>query len=535
MGSLTANPPLERVPSSVSGNEESFERVGRYELVRKIATGGMAELFLARFRGPGGFEKRCALKRILPQFVEDDDFKRMFMNEARVAAMFEHPNLVHIMELGQESSTKQFYIAMELINGMDLRQLANLSRDRGQSIPPELATWMMAQSLDGLAYAHEFKDETGAPLNLVHRDVSPQNILVSYEGALKVVDFGIVKAASNDGQTQTGMLKGKIAYMSPEQATGEKLDARSDIFAIGICLYELVAGVKPFRGPNEIMTLRAILEQEPAPITNFVPDCARGIERAITRALSKRRDDRYQSAREFSDDLTSVLRDTPTPINRRVLADFINTLTEGGTDRFDSTKLKIPRAATSHEPQPGSGLGPRFAGSNTAGLAPIEDATVSGRTPANGLENVGADATPSAVQAQVAVPLAPAPAAPAIAAAPLAQPMAATNPAVVPVGADVSLDTAVRDAGVSNRGPLLAVMGLLCLALAGGVVWYLSDPGSGKVVTAPIESAAAPAQPAAAPAPAKTAEPPAPPAPAVAAPKPAAPAKEQRGDDCAKG
>ena len=127
---------------------ESFQRVGRYELLRKIATGGMAELFLARFRGPGGFEKRCALKRILPQFVEDEDFRRMFLNEARVAANFEHPNLVQIFELGQDEDTGQFFIAMELINGMDVRQLANLARDRGQPIPPELATWMMGQALD---------------------------------------------------------------------------------------------------------------------------------------------------------------------------------------------------------------------------------------------------------------------------------------------------------------------------------------------------------------------------------------------------
>ncbi len=541
LGALTDNPALGRVQASVSenGKEESFERVGRYELVRKIATGGMAELFLARFRGPGGFEKRCALKRILPQFVEDDDFKRMFMNEARVAAMFEHPNLVHIMELGQDSTTRLFYIAMELINGMDLRQLANLTRDRGQSIPPELATWMMASALDGLAYAHEFKDESGQPLNLVHRDVSPQNILVSYEGALKVVDFGIVKASSNDGQTQTGMLKGKIAYMSPEQATGEKLDARSDIFAVGICLYELVAGVKPFRGPNEIMTLRAILENDPQPITDHVPDCPRGIERAINRALAKRRDDRYQSAREFSDDLAAVLRETPTPINRRVLSDFINSLTEGGTDRFDSTKLKIPRAPTSFQPGADPTPGPRFAGSATAGMAPMEDATAIGRPQSNlggppapyqppeqaqlppePLAHAGVDATPSGVHASAVH------AAGVQAPAALAQPMVATNPAFP--GGEMSLDTAVRDAGVSSKGPMIAAIVVLCLALIGGIGWYTSDPGTGKVVTTPIAGAPTPAAPTPAaptPAPAMAAPTPEPAKPAVAArpePKPAA-------------
>jgi serine/threonine protein kinase len=151
--------------------EEILQRVGRYELIRKIATSGMAELFLAKFSGPGGFEKRCALKRILPQFVSDEEFRRMFMNEARVAALFDHPNLVQIFELGEDPATHQFYIAMELINGMDLRQLQNLAREKGQSIPPELAAWLAAQSLDGLVYAHEFKDVSGKPLNFVYRDV----------------------------------------------------------------------------------------------------------------------------------------------------------------------------------------------------------------------------------------------------------------------------------------------------------------------------------------------------------------------------
>ncbi|MCB9646479.1 MAG: serine/threonine protein kinase [Deltaproteobacteria bacterium] len=327
--------------------EDTVQRIGRYEIVRKIATGGMAELYLGRFTGPGGFEKRCALKRILPQFAADQTFQRMFQNEARVTAMFDHPNVVQVFELGQDDKG-QFYIAMELVNGMNLRQLMQLARDTGQAIPPELAAFMMVQALDGLAYAHAFRDpDSGEPLHLVHRDISPQNILVSYEGAVKLVDFGIVKGSSISGETQAGMLKGKVAYMSPEQASGEPIDGRSDLFSIGVCFYELVAGHRPFQGANDIMTLKSILDDPPTPVTHYVPDLANGIEHAIHRALAKFPDQRYASARDFHLELQHVLRDCPTPLGRHVVADYIRALTEGDTVTFDATRLRIPRGARS--------------------------------------------------------------------------------------------------------------------------------------------------------------------------------------------
>ncbi len=325
-------------------DEPTVKRIGRYEIIRKIATGGMAELFLARFLGPGGFEKRCALKRILPQFAADQTFTRMFLTEARVTAMFDHPNLVQIFELGQDEQG-QFYIAMELVNGLNLRQLNMMCAEKGILIPPELAAFMMTQALDGLEYAHNFRDpDAGTPLHLVHRDISPQNILVSYEGAVKLVDFGIVKGSTISGETQAGMLKGKVAYMSPEQASGEPIDRRSDLFSLGVCFYELLVGDRPFNGPNEIMTLKSILEDPPPAVTAFVPDCPIGIERGLYRSLEKYPQDRYQRARDFQVDLQSVLRDCPTPLGRHVVAEFIQSLTESDTDSmFDATKLKIPR------------------------------------------------------------------------------------------------------------------------------------------------------------------------------------------------
>lgn len=322
--------------------EQTVRKIGRYEVIRKIATGGMAELYLARFVGPGGFEKRCALKRILPQFAADQTFTKMFMTEARVTAMFDHSNLVQVFELGQDEQG-QFYIAMELVNGMNLRQLVHMAKERGLRVPPELAAYMITQALDGLAYAHEFRDEDGQPLGLIHRDISPQNLLVSYDGAVKIVDFGIVKGSSISGETQAGMLKGKVAYMSPEQASGDPIDARSDLFSIGVVFYELIAGERPFNGPNEIMCLKAILEQEPPPITAYAPDCPEGLERIVYRALSKQREHRYQSAREFQLDVQGVLKDCPMPLGRHVVAEFIKSFTESATETFDPAKLRIPR------------------------------------------------------------------------------------------------------------------------------------------------------------------------------------------------
>jgi serine/threonine-protein kinase len=322
--------------------EQTVRKIGRYEVIRKIATGGMAELFLARFVGPGGFEKRCALKRILPQFAADTTFTRMFMTEARVTAMFDHPNLVTVFELGQDEHA-QFYIAMELVNGMNLRQLMHMAKERGKRVPPELAAFMIAQALDGLAYAHEFRDETGQHQGLVHRDISPQNLLISYEGTVKIVDFGIVKGSSISGETLAGMLKGKVAYMSPEQASGETIDHRSDLFSMGVVLYELIAGEKPFTGPNEIMCLKQILEHNPPPLTTYAPECNEAIERIVYRALGKQASERFGTAREMQFELQSVLNQCPVPLGRHVVAEFLKSLTETATEQFDPSRLHIPR------------------------------------------------------------------------------------------------------------------------------------------------------------------------------------------------
>lgn len=486
--------------------EPSFQRVGRFELIRKIATGGMAELFLARFTGPGGFEKRCALKRILPQFAEDEEFTRMFLNEAKVAAMFDHPNLAQIFELGTDDATGQHFIAMELINGMDLRQLQRMCRDRGEDVPAEIAAYMMVQALDGLAYAHEFRDpNTNRPLHLVHRDVSPQNILVSFEGAIKLVDFGIVKANTTEGHTQTGMLKGKIAYMSPEQATGEKLDARSDVFSIGAVLYELVTGVKPFRATTEIMTLKAILELDPQPITHFVPDCPQGIEKAIYRSLSKRREDRHQNAREFQVDLLNTLRSCPVPLDRHVLAQYVRALTETEHDRFDATQLKIPRAL----PAPDHSSTPRYVAPTPAPTSPNDPNVETFRREAQAVFQSALDApsikrrsqasqeVPAMVPPATLVPphagptpapqvsSAPRPMAPNIAVATASN--SGTHSGLYPRGSvDLSVIDEARAAGIGGGTKKLLILFLVLIGsgLAFGTAMLFLQPEEPTVITA---------------------------------------------------
>ncbi len=467
-------------------HEPTFERLGRYELVRKIATGGMAELFLARFSGPGGFAKRCAVKRILPQFANDAEFVRMFYNEARVAALFSHPNIVQIYEIARDEESGQHFIAMELVDGLDLRQLLRLAREQGLDIPAELAAYMMAEALDGLAYAHEFRDSDGEPMQVVHRDVSPQNLLVSYDGVLKLVDFGIVKV-TNENHTQAGLLKGKVAYMSPEQAAGEPIDGRADVFAIGVCLYELITGVKPFRGTTELMTLKAILEQEPAPITSFVPECPIGIEQAVMRALAKSPAHRFESAREFQLELRTVLRSCPVPLDRHVLSQFVRSVTEAETTRFDTGQLRIPRHVTGTQGGTGLTQGPRFGMGQTASdeawraeaAQAFRSALDPSRPRASGPPSVFRPVTmgtPAPISGEVAAMAVPIPA-------------ANTDSGVfqrASLEAQADADVA-RAAGLTRARPHVAmIIALVAAVVALGVAWLVTSPEPAQITPLPI-------------------------------------------------
>ena len=281
---------------------------GKYLLQRKLAEGGMAEVFLAKQSGMEGFEKPVVVKRILPHLGSDQRFIDMFVHEARVAARLSHPAIVQIFDLGKVDD--QYFIAMEFIHGEDLRTIAKHADQLGRRPPLPLLVRIVADMLGGLHYAHTRAGPDGKPLGLVHRDISPQNVLVTYEGGVKLVDFGIAKATQShsDQQTQAGLLKGKFAYMSPEQCRGKKLDARSDVFTVGILLWELVTWRRLFRRDSDLATLVAVADEPIPPISSVLPEVPPELDMICMRALARPLDERYPSAQAMQNDLEALVR-----------------------------------------------------------------------------------------------------------------------------------------------------------------------------------------------------------------------------------
>lgn len=272
-------------------------RFGKYLLLDKIGTGGMAELFLAKQTGLSGFEKVVAIKRILPHLTQGSEFVTMFINEAKLAALLTHQNIVQIYDLGNVDQCH--YIAMEYIMGKDLRTVVTHGKSRRMPLSIGDALLIVSKICSALDYAHRKKDLNGNDLRLVHRDISPQNILVSYEGEVKLVDFGIAKAAMGGQETKTGVLKGKLAYMSPEQAWGKPVDGRTDLFALGIVLYEAVTGERLFTGNDEISILEKVRKAEIAPPTQLNPAIPPEMEAILLKAMAKEPENRFQTASEM--------------------------------------------------------------------------------------------------------------------------------------------------------------------------------------------------------------------------------------------
>jgi eukaryotic-like serine/threonine-protein kinase len=279
---------------------------GKYLLLRQLAIGGMAEVYLARQSGPAGFEKECVIKRILPSLAADQQFVNMFLDEARIAARLSHPNIVQIFDLGSINEG-DYFLAMEHVHGVDLQQIEEAEAHRGGRIPLAIAVRICSNVAEGLEHAHRATDARGKPLGLVHRDVTPSNVIVSFDGVGKILDFGIAKAVAKKGRTEVGVIKGKIPYMSPEQVQGEALDARSDLFSLGTMLYELTTGHKPFDGEGPADLSMKILNSTPRPPDFYVERFPTGLSDLIQRAMSKRQADRFQSARELHEALEEFL------------------------------------------------------------------------------------------------------------------------------------------------------------------------------------------------------------------------------------
>ena len=312
------------------------QRFGKYTLIDRIAVGGMAEIFLARQAGLEGFEKTIVIKRIRPHLSGQKGFVKMFLNEAKLAAQLNHPNIVQIYDLGKISDT--YFIAMEYIFGRDMRRIIPKAESLGIPFPMVYALKIASSICEGLYYAHQRTDIYGNPLHIVHRDVTPENIFVSFDGTVKVLDFGIAKAANQIEQTRAGEIKGKLSYMSPEQAMGQPLDGRSDIFSLGVVLYEWITGFKLFTGDSEVAILKSITDGKIYAPSYFKADIPEAVEQILMRALDKDRDQRYQTAWDMQYDIDQFLSQyefTPSNIH---LSNFLKQLF---SDELDAERKRL--------------------------------------------------------------------------------------------------------------------------------------------------------------------------------------------------
>jgi len=280
-------------------------RFGKYLLLEKLATGGMAQLYRAKIIGVEGFEKFIAIKQILPHLAHEEELITSFIDEAKLAALLNHQNIVQIYDFG--SMENSYFITMEFLFGKDLRAVNAKARETGSPVSLENALYLISKVCAGLDYAHKLKDFQGKSLNIIHRDISPQNVFLTYEGDVKIVDFGIAKAASQSTITQVGMIKGKVAYMSPEQAAGKVIDHRSDIFATGILLYELVAGGRMFKGDDTLQILSKVREAEFTPLGTLKGGLPEKLYEIVSKALAKDPEDRYQSCADLQADIEECI------------------------------------------------------------------------------------------------------------------------------------------------------------------------------------------------------------------------------------
>lgn len=294
--------------------------LGKYRLLSRLAVGGMAEIYLALSGGIKGFEKYVVIKRILPQLSAQKNYVTMFLDEARLAASLQHANIAQVYDVGEQDGS--FFFTMEYVHGVDLRALLDVARENKEPIPIDYAITIAVDVAAGLHYAHEHADAKGEPLGLVHRDVSPSNVLVSYDGCVKLVDFGVAKATTQQSETRDGSIKGKLRYMSPEQVRGEPLDRRSDIFSLGILIYELTTGSALFEG-NDLTVMNLIaFEDAPKPSLRF-PAYPAELERIVLKALSRDRQQRYDTAEAMQLELEEWARRSQISLSTANLAHYI--------------------------------------------------------------------------------------------------------------------------------------------------------------------------------------------------------------------
>jgi len=340
-------------PVGVTVARSKIERFGRYYLLERIGKGGMAEVFRAVTQGVEGFRRTFVVKRILAEKSGSRDFIRMFGDEARISALLHHPNIVQVYDFGQIDGS--YFLVMEYLLGKDLSSVMRVLRGSNLAMPPGLAAFVAHEVAIGLGYAHALKTANGEPLGIVHRDVTPANIMLLHAGGVKVLDFGIAKAtAAASTVRSSGRVKGKVGYLSPEQARGENVDGRSDIFALGITLWEMLTGKRLFAGANELETLRNVL-QRPVPAPSTVrPGVPPDLDRVVLRMLERDRERRQAKADDVADELEQILRDThyESQSLRRLLRELFGEESSSSADIPDLPAELAPAGTAAEAPRP---------------------------------------------------------------------------------------------------------------------------------------------------------------------------------------
>lgn len=312
----------------------SGEKFGKYILLNPMGKGGMAEVYRGRLTGQEGFEKQVVIKKMLPKTAENPEMVRYFIDEARLAALLQHENIVHVYDFGEADGA--YFMAMEYLSGNDLSEIIRQVISRGESFSVETVLWIASKVCDGLEYAHTLKNLEGEPLNLIHRDLSPHNLFITRDGKVKILDFGIAKTTMQSTETQIGIAKGKMAYMSPEQIEAKTLDHRSDIFAIGILMYEMLTLRRMFKGDSTVDVFRQVMEAAHEPIDMVLPDLEPEVAAIIEKALSKSPDDRFSSCLEMQQVIEDCLFRQSMRPDAKALSLFMTELFPGIDDKDES-------------------------------------------------------------------------------------------------------------------------------------------------------------------------------------------------------
>jgi serine/threonine-protein kinase len=429
---------------------------GRYEILGRLAFGGMAEIFLGREPTPAGAARHVVIKRILPHVADEEKFVRMFLDEARLAIQLNHPNICHIYEFGELDGS--YFIAMEWVDGVPLGKLIRRSRAEG-GVPIELAVRIAAQVAEALHYAHRARDALGRPMNIVHRDVTPHNVMVAYDGQVKLLDFGIAKATTHSTKTEAGMVKGKFSYMSPEQCLGRAVDSRSDVFALGICLWEALVGRSLYHRETEYETMNAVIN-EPAPsLRAHRKDVPPSLDAIVHKALEKDAANRFQSAGELQTALERWFADERKVVNAQAIASFMEQL----------YKEEIARGPLVDSNPFGQSFQRMPSGSSPS----MRDGSMQRRTSSGSMPSVGSGSLPALGSGS----------------RPIAHATSFEDPEEAPT-------TIARDEKPSKKGWLVAFLGVVALLAAFGIGLAVIMFGTGPepVVSSLPEREAAPVE-----------------------------------------